>query len=375
MSAGDRADLAALTSVVVERTVRIAELPAPTFGESARAEQIASWWQADGWSGIHRDAVGNVWATVRDGIGPAIVIAAHLDTVFPANLDHTVRRDGTRLHGPSVGDDSVGLASLSAAGSLVRRHAGTMPVLLLATVGEEGLGDLAGARHATSTPPVELGAFIAIEGNYLGRVGTIGVGSTRWHVEVHGPGGHAWEAAGTPSAVHEAAVRIARLAAVAMEPGRTVLNVGTMEGGEAINAIGRRALFDVDVRGATPGDLASLTASVLAVLQAVPPAGLNVDVAQTGSRPGGRIETGHPLVRVACDALTARGLAAHRIASSTDANAAHASGIPAVALGVTTGAGEHTLQEWIDTVPLADGLAVLADTVVRFERAFSAYLD
>jgi tripeptide aminopeptidase len=371
MSGTHRTRLAALSAAVVERTVSVTELPAPTFAESARAGLVTSWWQADGWSDVGRDAVGNVWATVRKGTGPATVIAAHLDTVFPADLDHTVRRDGKRLYGPGVGDDGVGLAALSAVGRLVHERAGAMPVLLLATVGEEGLGDLRGARHAVSVPPAELAAFIAVEGNYLGRVGTVGVGSTRWRVEVLGPGGHAWEAPGTPSAVHEAAIRIARLAAMPVEPGQSTLNVGTVEGGEAINAIARRAVFDVDVRGARQGDLTSLAVSVLSVLQAAPPAGLEVDVAELGSRPAGSLEPDHPLVRAACDALTARGLAVRCIASSTDANAAHAAGIPAVALGVTTGSGEHTPQEWIDTAPLADGLAALADTVVRFERALT----
>ena len=371
MSRTDRADLAALSAIVVERTVSVAEVPAPTCEESARAGLVAAWWQKDGWSDVHRDAAGNVWAAVRTGRGPGAVIAAHLDTVFPADVDHTVRRDGTRLYGPGVGDDGIGLAALSAAGRLVSEHVGTMPVFLLATVGEEGLGDLAGARHAVAAPPSELGAFIAVEGNYLGRVGTVGVGSTRWRVEVRGRGGHAWEAAGTPSAVHEVAARIERLATLSVEPGRTALNVGTVEGGEAINAIARHAAFDVDVRGAAQADLADLAASVLSVLEVPPPAGLELDVAEVGRRPAGRLEPDHPLAKAACDALANRGLAARHVASSTDANAAHAVGIPAVALGVVTGSGEHTPQEWIDTSPLADGLAALADTVVRFERALA----
>jgi acetylornithine deacetylase/succinyl-diaminopimelate desuccinylase-like protein len=361
--------LTTLATAVIERTVAVAELPGPTFEESARANLVASWWKADGWSTVHQDSAGNVWAEVRSGNAPAVALAAHLDTVFPAHVDHTVRREGTRLYGPGVGDDSVGLAALSAIGSLVLRCGGSVPILLLATTGEEGLGDLAGARYAVSSPPKDLGAFIALEGNYLGRVGTVGVGSTRWHVETHGPGGHAWEASGTPSAVHEAAIRIARLASVVVDPGQTSLNVGTLQGGEAINAIARQAVFDVDVRGASPDDLAALTASVRSVLEAEPPLGLSIEVTRAGSRPGGRIEPSHALVRSACDALTARGLAPRCIASSTDANAAHAVGIPAVALGVTTGADEHTLREWIDTAPLTDGLAALADTVVRFEQA------
>ena len=115
---------------------------------------------------------------------------------FRTRCEHTT----ARLHGPSVGDDSVGVAALSAAASLLGQ--GSMPVWLLSTVGEEGLGNLRGAISALEAPAAEVGAFVAVEGNYLGRVSMTGVGSRRRRVIVRGPGGHAWEAAGSPSAIH-----------------------------------------------------------------------------------------------------------------------------------------------------------------------------
>ena len=90
---------------------------------------------------------------------------------------------------------------------------------IVATTGEEGLGNLAGVRALLDDPPGPVRALIALEGNYLGRVNVTGVGSTRWRVTVTGPGGHAWEEAGQPSAVHEAARLITALAALA-QPGQ-----------------------------------------------------------------------------------------------------------------------------------------------------------
>ncbi|HUZ19212.1 MAG TPA: M20/M25/M40 family metallo-hydrolase [Acidimicrobiales bacterium] len=367
-----RVDLAALAAEVLERTVEIAGVPAPTGGEQQRAVTVAEWWRRDGFAAVSSDPAGNCWATVRDGSGPAIVLAAHLDTVFGPETEHGVARSGGRLVGPGVGDDAVALGALGAVGRLLASSGGSLPVLLLATVGEEGLGNLAGARHAVAHPPVELAAFIAIEGNYLGRIGTTGVGSRRWRVSLSGPGGHAWEEAGAPSALHEAARVVHALSSIPTVAGSTSLNVGRLSGGEAINARAREASFELDLRGADERSLDGLEAAARSVLDGPVAHGLSIGLVDIGRRPAGRIDAGHPLVGAARAALEARSIAWREVASSTDANAAHAAGLPALALGVTIGSGEHTPQEWIEIGPVADGIAALSDTVVRYEQAVDA---
>ncbi len=143
-----------------------------------------------------------------------MLLCAHLDTVFGPEVPHAVVRHGGRLSGPGVGDNTVAVCALSALDALLParlRH----PVWIVATTGEEGLGNLAGVRALLDDPPGPVRAVIALEGNYLGRVNVTGVGSTRWRVTVTGPGGHAWEEASQPSAVHEAARLITALAGLA----------------------------------------------------------------------------------------------------------------------------------------------------------------
>lgn len=357
---------------VVERAVEVTEVPAPTGSEGARAALVGRWWREDGWEDVAADAAGNVWATARRGEGPGILLGAHLDTVFGAATPLAVRREGGRLIGPGIGDDGIGLSALSAVASLAVDDLSTAPLYLVATVGEEGMGDLRGARHAFGVPPVPLGAFIALEGNYLGRLVTVGVGSARWRVEVTCAGGHAWERAGAPSAVHVAASLVARLASLPVSPGRTSLNVGTLHAGEAINALGRRAVFELDVRAVDPTDLEALGDRVTAILSAAAPDGVTVRAGVVGRRPAGRIADDHPLARAAASALDALGVPWERAATSTDANAAHEAGVPAIALGVTFGSGEHTTEEWIDTEAVPAGLAALAGTVVGLDRSLAA---
>jgi tripeptide aminopeptidase len=352
--------------LVIGRTVELAEIPAPTGLEAARQERVRTWWLEDGWTDVHGDEVGNLWARVRPGEGPAVVICAHLDTVFDDTVDHSVRRDGTLLRGPGVGDDSVGVAALSAVGALLADAPGGAPAWIVATVGEEGLGNLLGISEVIRQDHVPLAAVVAIEGNYLGRIATVGVGSVRWRVTVTGPGGHAWEQAGAPSAVHAAAQLVTALAALPVSG--TAVNVGMFSGGEAVNARARQAVFLVDMRATGAAELADLEARARRVVSA--PAGeITVAVEELGRRPAGDLAQTHPLAVAAAGALGAAGLPAAFTAASTDANAAHAAGVPAIAIGVTTGAGEHTPDEWIDTSQLGTGLKCAAATITGWERA------
>jgi tripeptide aminopeptidase len=362
----------ALSSVVLRRTVELAEIPAPTGGEEARRERVRWWWLRDGWADVRTDEAGNLWARVRPGDDPAVIVAAHLDTVFDGTVDHQVRRAGERLCGPSVGDDSVGVAALSALGTLLAEGAGTTPVWIVATVGEEGLGNLRGITEVIGQDRVPLAAVVAIEGNYLGRIATVGVGSIRWRVTVSGPGGHAWEQASAPSAVHAAARMVAGLAALPRRgagtgPGRrSSVNVGVFSGGEAVNARARQAVFLVDLRATRATALADFEARARRVVRA-PSERITVGIEELGRRPAGELGQDHPLAAAAARALRTAGLPARFTAASTDANAAHAAGVPAIAIGVTTGGGEHTPDEWIDISPLDAGLGCAAATIAGWE--------
>jgi acetylornithine deacetylase/succinyl-diaminopimelate desuccinylase-like protein len=305
-----------------------------------------------------------VWGRARDGNGPAIVLCAHLDTVFAGDVSHRTHVDGDRLRGPGVGDDSVALAAVSAVANLL--GATGAPVWLLATVGEEGLGDLMGVRGALAGPPAPLDALIAVEGNYFGRVSRVGVGSLRWRVTVRGPGGHAWEASSVPSAVHAMASMITDLALMQVDGAATAINAGRAGGGEAINARARSAWFDLDLRADDAHALDLLEGGARAAIGAHAVNGIEADLEELGRRPAGSLDAAHPLVVAAAGALERAGVSPRFVATSTDANAAHAVSLPAIAVGITTGSGEHTPQEWIDIPPIANGVAVLAATVTAY---------
>ena len=223
-----RATATKRVEVVAELTRSICEVPAPTGNERERAQLVASLWRERGYR-PEIDAIGNVY--VRRGKRenrPVLMLLAHTDTVFPHTTPISVKRQADILSGPGIGDNSVNVAAMISALDVLDElgRETDADIVAVADVGEEGLGNLTGARAAVERYHEKLGAVIAIDGN-LGKIAHIAVGSKRWRITVRGPGGHSYGAFGTPSAIHGLGRIIAAIAdlEVPQQP-KTTYNVG-----------------------------------------------------------------------------------------------------------------------------------------------------
>jgi tripeptide aminopeptidase len=345
------------TERLIEDAKAICAVPAPTFAEAPRAAFVRDRFAQLG-ARAELDAVGNVLCGFGPSDGDAVVFGAHLDTVFPADqpivVDHD--REAERISAPGIGDNSLAVAALLALAREFTRDPPSARVVLAATVGEEGLGDLRGAKHLLDT--ISCRAFVAVEGAMLDAIKHAGVGSTRYQVTYRGQGGHSWTDRGAPSALHgllEAAA--AFLAEPA--PAGVARNIGRLQGGTSVNTIAAQASLELDLRAERPEPLAAAAAQARARFGDAP-AGLRAAVELIGQRPSGGVPVDHPLLEAARRARRAAGLApAAEGASSTDANAAYGRGIPAVTVGLTTGANGHRVDEYIDVAPLPAGMRAL----------------
>lgn len=344
-------------------------VPAPPFAEGARAEFVADRFRDLGYQ-PEIDDVGNV-VVRRPGRGdaPSIMLLGHIDTVFPEGTEISVRRGEDTLHGPGIGDNSLGAAALlgiaRSLDELDERTAGDL--LLVANVGEEGLGNLRGARAAVDRFESELGAVIAVEGHSLGRVTSGAVGSKRIKVTVTGPGGHSWGAFGQPSAIHELGHIIHEIAsiAVASHP-KTTYNVGVIEGGVSVNTIAPVANAVIDMRSADVGSLESLDCRVDEIIKRRNRDSVTTEVTVLGERPAGQTPDSSPIVRTALDVLRQLDLDPYTDASSTDANVPISRGIPSVCIGITRGEGSHRVEEYIQIPPISSGLTQLLMLLRRY---------
>jgi tripeptide aminopeptidase len=366
----------------VEDIVTLTQVPAPSFQEAARAGAFRAMAEAHGLKNLEIDAEGNVTG-LRPGAGngPLICIAAHLDTVFPPGTDLMVRRDGTRLYAPGVGDDTRSLAvllawlrAMDAAGVRTRAD-----LLFVADVGEEGPGDLRGMRHLFQKGPYKdrISAFITVDSPDMERIAVGGVGSKRYRVTFTGPGGHSYGAFGSVNPMFAMADAIARLGRIEVPASpKTTYSASVTGGGTSINSIPNSVWTDFDLRSESPDELARLEATFLNLIDKSVAAEnaarstrngpVTAEIKKIGDRPAGRTDVTCDLVCLAHAAISAHGFRPGFEFSSTDANIPMSLGIPAIKIGSGASGGRaHSLEEWIDVAPdpsirgMAAGLATV----------------
>jgi acetylornithine deacetylase/succinyl-diaminopimelate desuccinylase-like protein len=358
-----RHELSARDREIVQSQVAISEIAAPTGDERERGAWIADRFRALGLCDVRTDCAGNVIGRRPGATTEApVVICAHLDTVFPREVVLRVQRDGPRLRGPGIGDNGRGLAVMLALAAVIDGHAlqTHAPVDFVATTGEEGAGDLRGAKELFARSVSEARAAIALDGAGDERIVHRALGSHRYRIAFHGAGGHSWTAFGVPNPVHAAAIAAAKLARLPVpgEP-RTTLSVGRIGGGLSVNSIPECGWLEVDLRSTSPVMLERYDREVRAVAEeaereenarrALGTAPLSCTVSVIGHRPSGETPAEHPLVRLAMEATRLIGREPELATASTDANVPISRGIPAIAIGAGGHGGDaHTAGEWFD---------------------------
>ena len=361
---------------VIDLAIQIQQIPAPTFGEGRRAEFVRKTFCDLGAKDVFVDDAGNVYTHVgQRGNKPPLIISAHLDTVFPPDTGLTSSRTRDKVTGPGIGDNSLGLAGLFGLYWIFKESSvdsGKSSALegdiwLVANVGEEGLGDLKGMKAVVNRFGEDALAYIVLEGMSLGQIYHRGLGVRRYRIHVHTKGGHSWVDYGNPSAIHEIADLVVKIKglSIPVEP-RSSMNVGVITGGTSVNTIAADANIELDLRSESTRVLNNLSEQVLLLVEEADRKGgeaISVDAEVIGDRPAGEIQANHPLVKTAINCFASNGIKVKLNIGSTDANVPLSRGLPAICIGLSTGSGSHTLEEYIDTGPIAQGLGILADII------------
>jgi len=353
-----------LSEWTLAEQVRVTEIPAPPFQEGERARYLEAQFRQFGLEQVRIDAIGNVLGEYRGHDANSwVVLAAHLDTVFPPETPVRVAREGKRLVGPGISDNGNGLATLLAVVRALRTAkvvtAGS--ILFVANVGEEGEGNLRGIKHLLDDQGLrqKIRALIAIDGSGNDRLTRRALGSKRLEVTVRGPGGHSWGDFGLPNPIQALARAVTELAGVSIpEKPRTVLNVGVIEGGTSVNSIPYQASTKIDIRSEGAEQIKRLEAAVRqAVERAVEAENkaarrseiLQAEFKTIGERPGGEVPESARIVQVFRAVDSHLGIQTQFRTASTDANVPIALGMEAVAVsGGGRSGSSHSLREWYD---------------------------
>jgi acetylornithine deacetylase/succinyl-diaminopimelate desuccinylase-like protein len=362
----------------VRELITLTEIPAPPFKEAARAKAFMAMLREHALSDVEMDGEGNVMGIRRGAAGARtgglVVVSAHLDTVFPEGTDVKVKRDGTKLMAPGVGDDTRGLALILA---LIRAmDAGKLrtesDVLFVGNVGEEGEGDLRGIKFLLHKGKYKdrIKQMLVIDGNESNGITRGGVGSKRYRVTFKGPGGHSYSAFGLVNPAYAMAGAIARFSRIKVPVSpQTTYSIGVVRGGTSVNSIPFEVSMDVDMRSVSCGELKKVDEAFLGLVReavseenaarSTKEGAIQADPKIIGERPCGETALDAPIVQAAAAAIRAFGLAPAYTVSSTDANIPMSLGIPAITIG-RGGPGDrtHSLDEWTDVEPRANSVNV-----------------
>jgi tripeptide aminopeptidase len=354
-------------SWINDQQIRLTEIPAPPFEESHRAEAAKLLLEGAGLE-VHIDKTGNVvgvlnGATAPTGQSEAVMLSAHLDTVFPPGTNVKVHREGNRLLAPGISDNGTGLAALAAIARAM--HAAQIKpqrtILFVADVGEEGEGNLRGMRALIEAYGSNLKAVIVLDGSGTDHVTTKALASRRLEVVITGPGGHSWSDFGMPNPINalvRGSVRFINTK-VPANP-RTTFNLGQVSGGTSVNSIPHEANLKVDIRSESEDELVRLESALRECIAAGvrdemdssrdrSKGKLEWKVNLLGSRPGGDLRPDSPLILALRAADEHLGNQSRNERSSTDANIPLSVGIDAISIGAGgNGGGAHSLQEWYD---------------------------
>jgi tripeptide aminopeptidase len=353
----------------IEDQIRFCEIPAPAFKEETRGVELKRVFTQLGLQNVRVDKVGNVLGEYAGASPrPHVVIAAHLDTVFPEGTDVKVKRQGTVLHGPGIGDDCRGLAVMVAIVREMKKAKVQTPgtITFVANVGEEGLGDLRGVKELFNTTlKGQIDRFVSIDGTGV-HVTNVAVGSHRYRVAFKGPGGHSFGAFGMANPIGAMGRAIAKIneMQVPKQP-KTTFNVGRVGGGTSVNSIPFDGWMEVDMRSSDPASLAAVDASFQKAVDAAvveenqrwgKPGTITVVKELVGDRPAGSTPENAPIVRAGLAAATVLGFSSNLGEGSTDSNIPMSINVPAITIGGGgRGREAHALTESFDTTDAWQG--------------------
>jgi len=352
----------------IEDEIRFCEIPAPSFKETARGEELKRVFQQLGLQNVRVDKVGNVLGDYGGAPHPHLVISAHLDTVFPEGTDVKVKREGAVLHGPGIGDDCRGLAVMvSIIRSLKQGNVQTPgSITFVANVGEEGLGDLRGVKELFgATLKDQIDRFVSIDGTGI-HVTNVAVGSHRYRVTFKGPGGHSFGAFGMANPMGAMGRAIAKIQEIQVpKQPKTTFNVGRVGGGTSVNSIPFEGWMELDMRSSDPASLASVDATIQKAIDAAvaeenarwgKPGVITVTKELVGDRPAGSTPENSPIVRDGLAVATVLGFNANLGEGSTDSNTPMSLKVPAITIGGGgRGREAHALTESFDTTDAWQG--------------------
>ncbi len=353
--------------------VMIAQIPSPAGEEGQRVRFLLDRFAEIGVCDAAADEVGNAVAQVDGKTGQRnILLVSHLDSIFPASIDHSVTVEADRIIGPGVGDNAMGAAIVSLLPAVLE-HLGielNSNLILLGSTGSLGRGNHAGFRFFLDHTARKIDVGICVEGIQLGRLNYFSTGTARGDLtcDVRPEPSRSY---GSESALVVINHIINRILGITI-PSRpyTVIRMGKMRAGVAYDVEPDHAELGLEVVSHSDEMIDQIQLQIediVAEMSARHAVEAHLDMFFR-TKAGG-IPFSHPLVKSTLEVMHTLGIEPDQGHSPSELSELIARDIPAITLGITRGV--RSLRKSPDYVlidPILTGVAQLLGVVLAIDE-------
>ena len=377
-------EIAQHRNLLLSNLLLFSEIPAPTYGEKRRANFFAERLSQQHLHNCSTDDIGNAFGIMLGsgetaqgagaGIGSDgengskrarnILIAAHLDTNFSEEVDHTVNIDSESVSGVGVGDNSLGVAVVATLPSLlenlgIRLRAN---IILMGTAHSLGGGNIAGIRGFLENSDIPIDNAIFVEGLRLGRLSVESIGMLRGEVNYEMEEGvFDWRRDNVPNAIvhlNNIVNRILELPLPSRPQTTVVLNA--LRCGRSFNWIPATGKLRFEIRSEEDTLVDRVATQIEEICQEVGSRGsANISLRVIARRSPGGLPFSHPLVTTGKRILTELGCEANFVPSTSELSACIDRGIPAITIGISESTNSNLPNEQLALQPIPTGVSQL----------------
>ncbi len=353
-----------LREIVLANTVMCAEIAAPTFSEEKLGSFLCDRFTESELLNISTDEMGNATAVIPGSLGKDaknILVAAHVDNIWPSSVDHTASVGASSISGAGVADNSLGAATIASLPFILQRL-GIEPqhnIVLLGATQSMGRGNLAGLRFFVENATMPIDSALCIEGIELGRLSYTCLGMSRCEISLEAPEVKDWETRGHITSIGALSRIVQKILAIPLpsEP-RTSIILGSLNAGSGFNVPPTNAYLRFEIRSEVPGMVTDVREQIEEIIkEANAEQRFQANLEILAHRRPGSVGFSHPLVKATRAIMENLGLKPKIAPSTSELSVLLENNIPSLTLGVTKGHHKHNVDESIEIEPIFTGLA------------------
>lgn len=354
-----------IRETVLSTMIMVNEIPSPTFKERKRADFLVDRFSEMEMLNASVDEKDNVLGIIPGRRGDRdILVAAHLDSLFDVNVDHTVTLEPSAAIGPGLSDNSLGVAVLGTLPLILERIGLQLDanLVLLGSTRSLGQGDLEGLRFVLDNYKRPFAAAVCLEGAKIGRLSFSSIGMLRGELTYRIPDQYDWTKFNSVGAIVDMNDMINRILEIPLprKPNTTIV-MGQIEAGTAYNIIPTKARLRFEIRSESEEIVSALATRINYLAEEMTSkTGAVVKFREIARRSPGGTDFSHPLNTIGREILKRLDITPRISPSTSEIAALIEKGIPAVTIGLTDGENAGELEESVHLEPISKGLAQLA---------------